>query len=130
MIWPDPNKPADWKMKMQAKLKNLSWQELKKLPLNKQVKIGHETIALWDGTIAGIYHHGNQIAALTKETISLTHCGYDSNVTRDRLDQIVTANYGYGTYRICKNRGRISLSVKGSTPVAFDTITLQRTGIK
>lgn len=105
-----------------------TWNYLKGLPLNKSVTLGYATTALWDGVIAGIYHHGNQIAALTQDTISLTHCGYDSNTTRDRLDQIVTANYGFDLYRVCKNKGRISLSVKGATPVAFDTITLQRKG--
>ena len=117
-------------MKANPRRKSFAWQDLKSLPLNKHVTLCYATTALWDGEIAGIYHHGNQIAALTKETISLTHCGFDSNTTRDRLDQIVTANYKNNVYRVCKNRGRISLSVKGVTPVAFDTITLQRTGIK
>jgi hypothetical protein len=113
-------------MKNRIQLSGLSWAALKALPINKQVTIGYATTALWDGVIAGIYHHGNQIAALTKETIALTHCGFDSNVTRDRLDQIVTANYGYGLYRVCKSDGRISLTVNGGSPIAFDTITLKR----
>jgi hypothetical protein len=113
-------------MKNRIKVTGFAWSDLKNLPLNKMVTLGYATQALWDGTIAGIYHHGNQIAALTKDTISLTHCGYDSNTTRDRLDQIVMANYPNREYRVCKNRGRISLVANGSAPVAFDTVTLER----
>jgi hypothetical protein len=42
----------------------------------------------------------------------------------------MTSNYGYELYRVCKHRGLISLMVNRTTPVAFDTITLQRTGVK
>ena len=107
-----------------------SFKNLKTLPVGKMVKIGYATTALWDGLTAGIYHHGNQIAALTKETIRITHHGWDSNTTRDRLDRVMTANYGYELYRVCKHKGLISLMVNRTTPVAFDTITLQRTGVK
>jgi len=113
-------------MKNRIQLNGLSWAALTSLPINKHVSIGYATTALWDGVIAGIYHHGNQIAALTKETIALTHCGFDSNTTRDRLDQIVLANYPNQNYRVCKNRGRISLIANGSAPIAFDTVTLER----
>tara|TARA_R110000824_G_scaffold173421_1_gene351487 strand:- start:724 stop:1077 length:354 start_codon:yes stop_codon:yes gene_type:complete len=115
---------------MRAEMKNgFSWKYLKTLPLNKKVNLGYATTALWDGEKAGVYHHNNQIAALTKETITITHRGWNSNSTRDRLDQILTDNYGYGVYRVNKHKGRISLHVKDATPVGFDTITLQRTGV-
>ena len=116
---------------MRAEMKNgFSWKYLKTLPLNKKVNLGYATTALWDGEIARVYHHNNAIAALTKETITITHHGWDSNTTGARLDQILTANYGNEIYRVCKSKGRISLAVKGTTPVAFDRITLQRTGVK
>jgi hypothetical protein len=116
-------------MKSRIEIKTFAWADLKNLPLNRHVKLGYATTALWDGEIAGIYHHGNQIAAITKETISITHRGYNSNVTRDRLDQILTANYGFDKYRVRKHRGLISLVVNGGQPIAFDTITLERKGL-
>jgi hypothetical protein len=107
-----------------------AWKYLKTLTVNKAVKTDYATTAIWNGEIAGVYHHGNQIALLTKDAITITHHGWDSNTTSARLDQILTANYGNEIYRVCKSKGKISLAVKGSTPVAFDRITLQRTGVK
>ena len=107
-----------------------AWKRLKTLPVGKMVKMGYATTALWDGLIAAIYHHGNEIATLSKETIRITHHGYNSNTTRDRLDQVMTANYGTELYRVNKHKGLISLMVNRTSPVAFDTITLQRTGVK
>jgi hypothetical protein len=107
-----------------------AFKNLKTLPVGKMVKMGYATTALWDGLIAAIYHHGNEIATLSKETIRITHHGYNSNTTRDRLDQVMTANYDNNLYRVCKDKGLIALSVSRLTPVAFDTITLRRTGVK
>lgn len=97
-----------------ANLSKMDYKSLSKLPKGKRRKLGYETYAENRGEMVVIYHHGNAIAGVHKNKVELDNCGWDSNTTRDRLDQIVADNYGYDLVRVVKHDYRMKLHIRNS----------------
>lgn len=112
-----------------ANLPKLSYKELSKLPMGKQRKLGYETHALNRGADVVIYHHSHPIAVVQKHKVLISKCGYDSNTTRDRLDQVVRDNFGYEIVRVCKDKHVMKLNVmKTKVLIPFETAEINRNG--
>jgi len=97
-----------------ANLPKLDYRSLSKLPTGKRRKLGYKTYAENRGEMVVIYHHNNAIAGVHKNRLELDNCGWDSNTTRDRLDQIVYDNFGYDLVRVVKHDYAMKLHIRNS----------------
>ena len=113
-----------------ANLKTMSYKELSKLPTGKRRKLGYETYAENRGKgMVVVYHHNNPIAGIHKNRLELDNCGWDSNTTRDRLDQIVYDNFGYDLVRVVKQDYAMKLHIRNSkVHIPFRQAVLHKTG--
>ena len=114
-----------------ANLKTMSYKELSKLPEGKRRKLGYETYAENRGKgMVVIYHHNNPIAGIHKDRVELDWCGWNSNTTRDRLDQIIGDNFGYQTVRVSKHDYQGGLNVyQTKVHIPFQQATVYKNGV-
>ena len=112
-----------------ANLPKLDYRSLSKLPTGKRRKLGYKTYAEKRGEMVVIYHHNNPIAGVHKNRLELDNCGWDSNTTRDRLDQIVYDNFGYDLVRVVKQDYAMKLHIRNSkVHIPFRQAVLHKTG--
>jgi hypothetical protein len=85
------------------KMPNMSYDNLRELlegSRGKTKKIAYATHArLSEGGVVYVYHHGNTIAAVQPDRVSMSNAGYHTKTTAHRLDLIAYAN-GVGRVRI------------------------------
>lgn len=112
-----------------ANLSKMDYKSLSKLPKGKRRKLGYETYAENKGEMVVIYHHNNPIAGVHKWWVELDNCGWNSNTTRDRLDQIVADNFGYDLVRVVKHQYQMKLHIRNSkVHIPFRQVTVTKQG--
>ena len=67
---------------------------------NRNIKSGNTQVVVEDGVVS-MYLHGNKIARknISTNVIEINNCGYESNVTKDRINSIIDSIGGDRIYQ-------------------------------
>ena len=113
------------------KLPNLSYNNLKALAGGRYNKtIAYATTATDSDDIITVSHHGNEIADITKDNVTLLTCNWHSQTTAARLNRLLVENVPNTPYRVGIRDGYTCL-INHATPKArvyFNKVTFTRDG--